>query len=756
VKQLEAAGGAFSTEMTYPDRRQFLAQASSVLLTRGFLRAGVKVRQASTAVNARSYGEEYPDMLLSYLASRTNALAAQWDKVRSKIRSAADLEARNRFVREKIVEMLGGLPERTPLNPMVTKVMERPSYRVENLMYQSRPDFWVTGNLYVPTSGAGPFPGIVSPTGHSDVGRAYPVYQLTYIDLVKSGFVVLALDPIGQGERRHFWNPQTGENEIGGPVTWEHDMPGHLLVLLGETLTQYRIWDGMRGIDYLLTRHEVDPKRIGCTGHSGGGTLTLFISAIDERVKCAALNEGGSAQRWPMVFGPGTAIGTGDIEQHFFPAAIYGIDQQDMRMAIAPTPQLQTIEHYSPEFNAWAEQLRASYNLFGAPKSFATEEANDPHDMTLKLRLATTDWFCRWFYNRPGPAAEADISPQPAKSLYCTPDGSLRYSQQGDTIFSIILKKQAKLPPHRELPNTRAEVESYQRETEAQVRELLRIRKSDSPLGVRSLVTTPRRGYHIEKLEFLSEEEIYIPAWVFVPDQAKAGAPAIVYVDEAGKEAEGLEFGVLEKLARKGLCAVSVDVRGIGETKPSHPDEEGYGTYHNLDNAETVMSYWAWEINESLFGMRVQDVIRSIEYGLGRSDVSHTGIRLIGKGRGALWSLFAAALDPRVLSVVCENGLLSYGSLTRVDRYLYSADIFVPNILRHMDLPQVAACIADRPLVLLSPLDAMKRPVTMPAARESYQWTAKIYEAMGAGARFRIETRFEDLDIVEQYLGSWE
>src|SRR2546425_3431136 len=111
-----------------------------------------------------------------------------------------------------------------------------------------------------------------------------------------------------------------------------------------------------------------------------------------------------------------------------------------MRMAIAPRPQLQTIEHYSPEFNAWAEQLRASYNLLGAPKSFVTEEAPDPHDMTLKLRLATADWFCRWFYNRPGPAAEADISPEPARNLYCTPDGSLRYSQQGDTIFSFILK----------------------------------------------------------------------------------------------------------------------------------------------------------------------------------------------------------------------------------------------------------------------------------------------------------------------------
>jgi cephalosporin-C deacetylase-like acetyl esterase len=695
-------------------------------------------------------------MLLSHLAKKANALAAEWDQVRSKIRTGADLEARNRFVREKMIEMLGGLPERTPLNPIVTKVMERPGYRVENLMYQCRPNFWVTGNLYVPTSGDGPFPGIISPTGHSNIGRAYPVYQLTYIDLVRSGFVVLAYDPIGQGERRQYWNPQTGRNEIGGPVTWEHDMPGHLLVLLGETLTQYRVWDGMRAIDYLLTRQEVDPKRIGCTGHSGGGTLTLFISAVDERVKCAALNEGGSARRGPMVFGPGTPMGTGDIEQHFFPSAIYGIDQQDMRAAIAPRPQLQTIEFYSPEFNAWAQQLRACYSLLGAPKGFATEEATDPHDMTMKLRLATTDWFCQWFYNRRGPTLEPDLAPEPTKTLYCTPIGSLRYSQQGDTIFSIILKKQATLPPPQKLPATRAEVESYQRETAAEIRELLHYRKSDHPLEVRSLVTTPRRGYHMEKLEFLSEPGIYIPAWVFVPEQSKAGSPAILYVDEAGKEEEGLEFGTLEKLARKGLHVVSVDVRGVGETKPPHADEEGTGSFHNLDNAETVMSYWAWEINESLFGMRVQDVVRSIDYVLSRPDVIQTGVRLIGRGRGALWSLFAAALDRRVLAVVCEDSLLSYGSLTRVDRYLYSADVFVQGILLHYDLPQVAACVADRPLALLSPVDAMENPVTVAAARATYRWTAKIYDAMGTGGQFRIVTRCEDLDIVDQYFKSWE
>ncbi len=89
---------------------------------------------------------------------------------------------------------------------------------------------------------------------------------------------------------------------------------------------------------------------------------------------------------------------------------------------------------------------------------------------------------------------------------------------------------------------------------------------------MRLLETTPRRGYHVEKVEFLSEPGIYIPAWVFVPGENRTSKPCILYVDEAGKEEEGMEFGPLEQLARKGQCVIAVDVRGIGSTRPPHPN----------------------------------------------------------------------------------------------------------------------------------------------------------------------------------------
>jgi cephalosporin-C deacetylase-like acetyl esterase len=737
--------------MIRQNRRQFLQWASALPLIPRMSNRPLDFGQESpTAV--RSYNEELPDMLVSYISAKTNALAAKWDKVRSGIGTAPDLEKRNQFVREKIAEMLGRFPERNPLGPVVTGVEQRPGYRIENVMFQSRPNFWVTASLYVPTSGPGPFPGIISPCGHYTAARAYEAYQYLYHDLVKSGFVVLAYDPIGQGERRQFWNPQTNQDEIGGSSTWEHDMPGHLLFLLGENLTEYRIWDGMRAIDYLQTRSEVDAKRIGCTGHSGGGTLTLFISALDERVQCAVMNEGGYGRRWPMKIGPGDEVGTGDVEQHFFPAAIYGIDLYDTRMAVAPRAALATIEHYSPAYNEQTERLRAGYKLLGAPEAFDTEEALDPHALTPKLRLRTTDWFCRWFYHRPGPTVESEFSPEAPATLYCTPNGSIRYSQQGETVFSLILKRGAALPPTRRIPVSRSEVDSFRGEIRDEIKKLLHFHASNAELGVRHLETTPRRGYQVEKVEFLSEPGIYIPAWVFVPDVNRLSAPTILYVDDAGKEHDGMEFGALEQFARRGYCVVAVDVRGKGSTRPPHPDMDPATEFTNLEDAQTAMAYWAWEINESLFGWRVQDVVRSVDYVLSRPAAKSSSVHLIGKGDGALWALFAAALDLRIEATVCDRGLFSYRHLTQGDRYLYSADVIIPDILNHLDVPQVAAAVAGRNLTVLSPVSAMKEAVDQSVARATYQWTESVYQAAGAAGRFRVAGQRDDVSKVDRYL----
>ena len=612
----------------------------------------------------------------------------------------------------------------------------------------------------MPASGGGPFPAIISPCGHYPLARMQPDYQWVYLNLVKAGFVVLAYDPVGQGERRQYWNPRTGETESSlGPV-YEHSMPGQLLLLLGENLTAYRVWDGMRAIDYLLTRPEVDKTRIGCTGHSGGGTLTLFISALDERVGCAVVNEAGMRHHWPLRVQPFAPVGTGDAEQNLLPAALYGVDSCDLHVSIAPRPMLALTEDFTPQFALAAEHIRARYRLLGAADRFATEEATDPHAYTVKLRQATTNWFSRWFYGRPGPASEPGFEAEPPRNLYCTPTGSVRYARQGDTIFSLILKKQAHLPPQPPVPSTRTAWEAWRRDFLPRLRETLRCKPVTAPLAVRPLVTTERKGYRVEKIEFISEPGIYVPTWVFVPQNRNTDRRAILYVNDAGvgeEGAEGMELGVLPGLARQGYLVVALEPRGIGLTAPEHFREEPESwEFRQLFDAGTTAAYLAWFMDESLLGMRVLDVLRGVDYALGRGDVDPRGLRAAGAGSGATWLLFAAALDPRIQAAVCDGGLVSYKSLTQTDRYLYGADMIARGVLKQFDLPQVAGALADRPLALLSPLDPMKRPVGLLEAREAYDWTHQVYAGAQAGGRFRVLAGDEALPPAEQYLKALE
>ncbi len=639
------------------------------------------------------------------------------------------MESRNRYVRQIFREMVHGFPQRNALNPVIVKTFERPGYRVENVMFESRPDFWVTGNLYVPTVGVRPLPALISPCGHYPDARMHPEYQSAYLNLVKSGFVVFAYDPIGQGERRQYWNPHTGETEVGGPTT-EHSMPGQLLLMIGEDLTHYRIWDGMRAIDYLLSRPEVDRERIGCAGHSGGGTLTLFISALDERVKCAVVNEGGTSHRWPLDIRPGSTMGPSDVEQNYFPGAKHGVDLCDLHAAIAPRPLLALIENFNPRFNEAAAHIRERYRQLGAEAKFATEEAADPHSWTPKLRIATTNWFCRWFQNREGPDKEPDFEVEGVQRLYCTPNGSIRDARRGETIFTLIQKKVASLPAATPFPGAQPAPKI------PDLAKMLRIGpKPGGELGVRAMGTTQRKGYRVEKLEFLAEPGIYIPTWVLVPDAPASGSrPTLLYVHERGKEADAMEFGPLEALARKGNLIVSVDVRGIGETRTPHL-QRGSGPFSHLFDPETAMAYYAWYMDESLFGMRVLDVIRAVDYSLSRPDASKD-LRVHGKGMGALWTMFAAAIDTRIRTAIAEGGLLSYRTLAMSDRYLHGANIMVRDALLHFDLPRVAGAIAGRTLVLAAPVDAMRKKVPAAEVESVYASTRKAFA--GAGGEFRI------------------
>ena len=739
------------------NRRRFIVESGACLLGAPLLRKYGIAETMLPLEPMRSYAEEMPDMLTTFLTTKLNRLAATWDQRRSELQTASKVEERNATVRQNVLKMVGAFPQRSPLRSTSVRSIQKSGYRIENVLFCSRPDFWVTANLYVPT-GVGPFPAILSPCGHYPLARMLPQYQSAYVSLVKSGFVVLAYDPIGQGERRQYWNPLTDVSDVGGPV-FEHSMVGQQLLLLGETLTGYMLWDGIRAIDYLLTRSEVDPAKIGCAGHSGGGTMTKFLAVVDDRIQCAAILEGGTANMWPD-----RSIGLGDVEQNLFPAALNGVDNVDLHVAIAPRPLLVGIEHNGVGFDKAVAAIQTRYRQLGVAERFATCASGDPHAWTPKLRLATTDWFCRWFYDRPGPLVEDAQGTCSPKDLYCTRAGSLRYSGTGLTLHEILLKKRAGLASTLAASKSSTAVTDRQHETRAQVIDLLRYQKTNGPLGIRQLDKISREGYTVEHIEFLSEPGIYIPVWAFVPDHRNEAKPTILYLSGEGMQADsmefegaessGLEHGILDDFARQGYLVVAADVRGVGQTWRDSGSSLSSGTFGQLFDVDTAMSYASWAMNESLLGMRVTDVVRCIDYVLQREDVHRDQLHLIGKGAAALWCIYAAAIDDRIHSVTCHQGLVSYRHLIENDRYLYGADIFVPGILLHLDLPEVAAAIAPRSLTLISPVDAMKAPIDSSKVRDIYRLTAETYETLGANDGFRIQNLDKSESLIQQLSGS--
>ena len=327
----------------------------------------------------------------------------------------------SRTVREKIDSCFGPWPEKTPLNPRVTSVVERDQYRIENVIFESRPGFLVTANLYVPKGRDFPLPGVVGSCGHSDNGKAAEPYQSFAQGLARLGYVVLIYDPIGQGERLQYPDEQL-KSQIGVGVR-EHLYAGNQQFLIGEFFGSWRAWDGIRALDYLLTRKEVDPKRIGVTGNSGGGTMTTWLCGVERRWTMAA----------PSCFVTTFLHNTenelpADTEQCPPRALALGLDHCDFVAAMAPRRSIILTKEGDFFDVRGSEQaygrLRRLYGLLGREENVSLFTGPGYHGYSQESREAMYRWF-----NRATGAGDASDEPsltiEKDETLWCTPKGQV-------------------------------------------------------------------------------------------------------------------------------------------------------------------------------------------------------------------------------------------------------------------------------------------------------------------------------------------
>jgi cephalosporin-C deacetylase-like acetyl esterase len=699
-------------------RRRFLETTGALAAAAGLGCPGGSLEQSAPGsrqagapgVELNVDGAALPDYsrdLERYLVRLSNDARERRKRAINAISTRQDVLDRQKMVVAELWKMLGGPLDRTPINARVTGAVQRSGYRIEKVMFESRPRLSVTANLYLP-AGTGRRPAILGPLGHSVNGKAWPSYQKLFSNLARKGYVVLAYDPFGQGERIEYPGSRPGQSALGGGTS-EHEYAGRRLILLGANFGLFRAWDGIRGIDYLLTRAEVDPERIGCCGQSGGGTLTQFLAALDSRIGVAVVSMGNTENlAQENVEPPGSAD---DAEQNIVPALARGIDRADLLYAFAPRPLLMTItlhdagHTYSPEYVSSSHDLldeyKRVYGLLGAGDRVSLQATTVSHGYAYEMRRATYAWFNRWFDMKNVDDDESSQAVESDATLFVTPTGFVATSFGGETALS--LTRQMADAIHTPSSLSVDDVRSA-------IRSVLGIEESrGAALAARILATIRKPGYRAEQFEFTSDREIRTPGWLLTPDKAGPSTPTLLYIGEAAAWSSVAEDAFAERLCATGGCRVAViDVRGRGDCAIGYPPR---GRFYFPDRItdEAYLTWFTLMLGRPLLGGQIYDTLRALDYLRSRPDAG-APVSLVGDGPHGVIALFAAVLDARVRGVALRGAVTDYRSLAVAERYTQPFSIYAYDILRKFDLPDVARAVGPRPVLLLNPATPRGEP----------------------------------------------
>jgi cephalosporin-C deacetylase-like acetyl esterase len=670
--------------------------------------------QQKTDLDFLANMDEFHDirkMLPTRLAQEVNFHLRQRAEVVARISTPDAVAARRKLVRATILESIGGLPERTPLNARITGTLDRGDYKIEKIVFESQPGFFVTASLYLPKKGSPPYPAILFPLGHELGGKSHSVWQQVLGSLARRGYVAFAWDPLGQEERKQFFDSDWNDSKFFAS-TVEHTELGAQCMLVGDALARYTIWDGIRALDYLLSRPEVDTTRVGATGNSGGGTHTTYLSALDDRIQVAAPS--CYINSWRVLL---DALGPQDAEQVFPGWLKNGMDFPDFIYSFAPKPflMLSAIRDFFPigGVRETFAEAHGVYESLGIPDKLQKVEADDGHGYSQPRRQAAYRWFGRWLKSEDDDGAEQEVPAASSEELWATPTGQVSTSFHGEDVFSLNLKRYATVKSLRPALSL------------AKVRDLAAFAPGSGGLNIKTYGALPRSGYRIEKLTYESEPGTLIPAVIYVPETHGARSPAIICADGEGKQASR---EAAELLVRKGNIVMSIDARGLGETRPALDTHNHFFTYFaDHDDAETAIL-----LGKTLVGMRAADIARGIDLLSARSEVDSSNISGIGSGAAAVAMLHAAALDPRIKKLVLEEMLVSYDAIVthRIHRQMFEQ--IVPSALKFYDLPDLANSLAPRPVWMINAVNPLGQ-VLPPAEVRAVYGRAQIHVTRGEG-----------------------
>jgi cephalosporin-C deacetylase-like acetyl esterase len=686
----------------------------NLLIGMSYPGAGAQQQVAAPLAGAPTYEQAMDRFAQPFLDRRRAAI--------EKIQTKEQALARQAQVRATLLRLLGGLPgNHDALNEQVVGTVPGDGFRVERLIYDSLPGYHVTANLYLPENGKGPFPAVIYHAGHAPFGKT-EAYGLG-ANLARDGIAVLAYDPLGAGERLQAMNPATGKSWAGPDEHSQAEIP---ISLIGDHVARYMVWDAMRGIDYLSSRPDIDANNIGSFGCSGGGTLSAYLTALDDRVKAGVVACYLTSYKELLK-----GIGPQDGEQVIPGQIREGLDFADWVELAAPRAyaMVATTEDMFPFAGAKAAHDEAArfYKLLGAGENLQWFTGPGTHGMIFPLIPQIVGFFNHWLLHSDSPAPALVAFPfKPHPELQCTSTGQVTTGLTGRTIYQVNRERARSLVPAERAITTQGDLEQLQSRLKVEIPAVTGMESMATALPQVDIAGKEERGnVEIETIVFHSRSGMALPGRLALP---KAGGrkTALLITSERPMDAltgQGSEF---DKAAQAGNVVLAMT------PLPWPPS-----TDKPRPTMGTMLPWTARALldGKTFVGMRAEDMIAAVAWLAAQDGVDAAKIGAYADGASGVALLHAAVLEPRIGEITIERTLSSYASVVDANVHRDVAETVIPGVLLHYDLDDLMIAIAPRAVLVVSPVSGSWNVLPYASFRDAFARVFRADESLGLKGR---------------------
>lgn len=589
------------------------------------------------------------------LFNELEAADAAADEAWRALGSKAEYEACRAKMHDRYVAAIGGFPEKTPLNAKVTAKVVRPGYRIEKVLFESRPGVFVTGLLYLPDAAKfqPPYAAYLIVCGHSGNGKGSKDYQRGCVMGAEAGMAAFIIDPIGQGERCQV--PSLGN-------TSGHNLFGVNAMLVGQSMAGYRLWDAMRALDYFESRADIRHGGYGVMGNSGGGTMSALLCAMDPRITAAAPACYISSLREVCQHD-----GPQDAEQNIFGQLAFGLNHAGYVLMGGNAVRLHCCHNdFFPFYGS-----RETYRTVAATAAkcgldvtrYDMTDVPGPHGWKESTRSSSVQWMRRWLKGEKdalpidveacrlkdvGFDVEkveyglADPKENKDENYNVTPNGKVTELPGFRTVYDCLRDELDRALAARK-PRTAAETAAVVRRR-AGIRSLAELVGASTRDGSATKATEKRTyanevdGISIARAAFHFPGGLNLPTVTLTPKSA--GHEPILLVGD-GKRADLADLAL--SYADRGHPVMLADLIGAGEIGDVR--HRFYGA-KNADEEPAVILYL---LGKSLVGVRAEEMLvlaDSLRVRFGRVP------RIVARGRMAIPAAHAFAAEPGAIAGV--------------------------------------------------------------------------------------------------------